>query len=276
MCELFKRPKAFPRPSNVVFWVGLGLASSSGAFAQHLATVPRWNSAALQGIRDSKLGAPMVARALAVVHTCIYDAWAAYDEHAVGTQLGGALRRAASERTLENKEQAISYAAFRALSDVLPIDTNSVYVPLMKQLGYDPNDDSIDIETPAGIGNVACGVVLEFRRHDKSNQLGDLAQGPYSDWTDYRPVNSPGTVPASASFAKPLNPERWQPLTYTDSSGNLVLQMFAGAQWCYVTPFAMNKGDQFRSNRQSSNEGQEWRGRDPRFHLRSGGILRII
>ena len=71
----------------------------------------RWNSAALQGIRDAKLGAPVVARALAIVHTCTYDAWAAYDERAVGTQLGGALRRPASERTLPNKEQAISYAA---------------------------------------------------------------------------------------------------------------------------------------------------------------------
>ena len=34
----------------------------------------RWNSAALQGIRDAKLGAPVVARALAIVHTCMYDA----------------------------------------------------------------------------------------------------------------------------------------------------------------------------------------------------------
>jgi hypothetical protein len=207
----------------------------------------QWDSAALQGIRDAKLGAPVVARALAIVHTCMYDAWAGYDERAVGTQLGGALRRPASERTLANKEQAISYAAYRALVDVLPVDTKAVYTPLMKQLGYDPNDNSTDIETPIGIGNVACAAVLEFRHHDKSNQLGDLAQGPYSDWTDYRPVNSPGTVPASAPFAKPLNPEHWQPLTYTDSAGNVVLQMFAGAQWCYVTPFAMSKGDEFRS-----------------------------
>ena len=75
----------------------------------------QWNSAALQGIRDAKLGAPVVARALAIVHTCMYDAWAAYDERAVGTQLAGALRRPASERTLANKEQAISYAAYRPL-----------------------------------------------------------------------------------------------------------------------------------------------------------------
>ena len=123
----------------------------------------QWNSAALQGIRDAKLGAPVVARALAIVHTCMYDAWAAYDERAVGTQLGGALRRPVSERTLANKEQAISYAAYRALADVLPVDTNSVYIPLMKQLGYDPSDNSTDIETPTGIGNVACAAVLEYR-----------------------------------------------------------------------------------------------------------------
>jgi hypothetical protein len=46
------------------------------------------NNAVLQGVRDSRLGPPMVTRALAIVHTCIYDAWAAYDKHPVGTQLG--------------------------------------------------------------------------------------------------------------------------------------------------------------------------------------------
>ena len=241
----------------------------------------RWESAALQGVHDSKQGAQMVTRALATVHTCMYEAWAAYDEHAVGTQLSGALRRPVSERKAVNKEKAISYAAFRALEDVLPGDTDSVYVPLMKQLGYDPKDHSIDIETPAGIGNVACAAVLEFRHHDKANQLGDLlpgagqsrleagatgrerpasptgsgqaaggpykdATGPYSDWSGYLPVNAPGTVPAHFPLGKPLDPNHWQPLTYVDGNGNLVLQMFAGAQWCYVTPFALTKGEEFR------------------------------
>jgi hypothetical protein len=207
----------------------------------------QWNAAALQGVRDAKLSAPVVARALAIVHSCMYEAWVAYDERAVGKQLQRALRRPASERILANKEKAISYAAYRALVDVLPVDTNSIYTPLMKQFGYDPNDNSTDIEIPTGIGNVACAAVLEFRHHDKSNQLGDLAQGPYSDWSGYRPVNAPGTVPATVPFGKPLNLEHWQPLTYTDSTGTLVLQMFAGAQWCYVTPFAMTNGDEFRS-----------------------------
>jgi len=229
----------------------------------------RWDNSALLGVRDAKLGAPMVSRALAIVHTCMYDAWAAYDERAVGTQLSGALRRPVSERTRANKEKAISYAAFRALEDVLPVDADSVYVPLMKQLGYDPRDHSTDIETPTGIGNVACAAVLEFRHHDKSNQLGDMAAtsegaasieteskqggglrasatGPYSDWSAYLPINAPGTVPARTSFTKPLNPDHWQPLTYIDANGNLVLQRFVGAQWCFVTPFALAKGEEFR------------------------------
>lgn len=207
-------------------------------------TVPlRWNTAVSQGIRDAKLGPPMVARALAIVQTCMFDAWAAYDDTAVGTQLGGALRRPASERTSANKEQAISYAAYRALIDVLPVDTNSVYIPLLKQLGYDPNDNSTDIETPNGIGNVACAAVLEFRHHDKSNQLGDLSQGIYSDWTGYRSLNPPSTVPARAS---PSDPNHWQPLTFTNSTGDFMSQHFVGAQWCDVTPFALTSGDEYR------------------------------
>jgi len=189
----------------------------------------------------------MLSRALAIMHTCVYDAWSAYDETATGTQLRGALRRPPEERTPSNKERAISYAAYRALADVLPADTESVYKPLMKQLGYNPSDNSTDIDTPTGIGNIACAAVLEFRHHDKANQVGDLAQGSYSDWSGYTPLNPPGTIPVHFPFVKPLNPDRWQPLTYTDSYGNLVLQKFAAAHWCFVTPFAMAKGEQFRS-----------------------------
>lgn len=207
-----------------------------------------WNSATVKGIRDSNLGAPMTSRALAIVHTCMYDAWAAYDDRASGTQLAGALRRPASEHTEANKERAISYAAYRALVDLLHVDTDSVYRPLMKQLGYDPNDNSTDIETPTGIGNVTCGAVLEFRHLDKANQLGDLARGPYSDWTHFRPVNMPKSVPLQFTSIHPVDPNRWSPLIYVDASGAFQAQMFTTAHWCYVTPFAMSSGDEFRSS----------------------------
>src|SRR6266567_697672 len=57
--------------------------------AQAPNVVVQWNDAALQGVRDSKLGPPMVARAMFIVHNCIYDAWAAYSRTAVGTVLAG-------------------------------------------------------------------------------------------------------------------------------------------------------------------------------------------
>jgi hypothetical protein len=239
--------KRRPRSAEIVFVLCSAVLPTAGALVNLVVpranTVVKWNSATLQGIRDAKLGTPVVARALAIVHTCMYDAWAAYDDRAVGTQLAGALRRPLSERTLSNKERAISYAAYRALTDVLPVDTKSVYRPLMQQLGYDPDDTSTDIETPTGIGNVACAAVLEFRHHDKSNQLGDLAQGPYSDWTGYTAVNATSGVPARTNVA---DPNHWQPLTYVNSTGDMIAQRFVGAQWCYVTPFALSSGDEFR------------------------------
>ena len=61
------------------FALAAGLARFAPAVAAAQSTlnvVVQWNIAALQGVRDSKLGPPMVARALAIVHTCAYDSWA--------------------------------------------------------------------------------------------------------------------------------------------------------------------------------------------------------
>src|SRR5881392_1197081 len=105
---------------RTIAFFGLILSLAVDAHAVEPNVVIQWNQAALQGVRDSTLGPPMVARALAIVHTCAYDAWAAYDKHAVGTQLGGELRRPNKEHTLANKNKAISFAAYRAAVDLLP------------------------------------------------------------------------------------------------------------------------------------------------------------
>src|SRR5438445_10529134 len=122
--------------------VCFAILSPAAAGAQEAAPniAIEWNQAALQGVRDSKLGPPMVSRALAIVHTCMYDAWAAYDERALGTRLGGALRQPRWKRDRTEKVKAISFAAFRALTDLFPQDEESVFRPLMEHLGYDPND----------------------------------------------------------------------------------------------------------------------------------------
>jgi hypothetical protein len=198
--------------------------------------VVRWDEAALEAVRHAHFGPPMVARALAIVDTSMYDAWAAYDGVAVGTQLGGTLRRPQGERTLANKERAVSVAAYRALVDLFPSE-QPLSDDLMQQLGLDPADQSTDITTAVGIGNVAAAAVLASRHHDGSNQLGDLASGAYSDYTGYQPVNTPYQV---------NDPNHWQPLLVTDSMGEAKTQQFVAPQWGLVTPFALTSGAQFR------------------------------
>src|SRR5438094_1059922 len=151
--------------------------------------VIQWDNAALQGVRDSKLGPPMVARALAIVHTCMYDAWAAYDDRARGTQLGKALRQPYGLRTLDNKKEAISFAAYRAVVDLFQLDEATLYRPLMTSLGYDPDNMTTDTRTPAGVGNTACAAVLRYRHNDGSNQSGFMSSSgvPYSGDPGYEP-----------------------------------------------------------------------------------------
>ncbi len=86
----------------------------------------QWLEVALEATaREHERVAPrptVGSRMLAIIVTAMYDAWAAYDEKAVGTRLGDKLRRQKSERTSANKEKAIAYATYRAMLDVFAED----------------------------------------------------------------------------------------------------------------------------------------------------------
>ena len=217
------------------------LAWASSSSVQGNSVVVDWCNATTNAIRQLSIKQPtVVSRALAIVQTCVFDAWAAYDSVAVGTQLGGKLRRPASERTLENKKKAISFAAYRALVDLFPTKA-FIADQLMADLGYNPGDTALNGTTPSGIGNTVATAVLAFRHQDGSNQLGDLNAGaPYSDYTGYTPVNTWDNV---------IDPNRWQPLrlpTGLAPPNDFTIQVFVTPHWTHVTPFALNKGSQFR------------------------------
>jgi hypothetical protein len=205
--------------------------------------VIQWNNAVDEAIPQSSLGGPPMARALAIVNTCMYDAWAAYDAKAVGTRLGASLRRPAGERSLANQEKAISFAAYRAALDLIPGSKGAVFDPLMSKLGYDPNDTSTSRTSASGIGNVACQAVLDFRHGDGANQLGSPA---YSDNSGYKPVNDPIDLRGPSDPATLKDAGHWQPLTYTDATGKVVTPDFVTPHWGKVTPFALTSGDQVR------------------------------
>ncbi len=135
------------------------------AFATPVVTL--WNDLALEMALKTSLAPQAIARLLAVVQICGCDARSAYDEVPLGTQLGGSLCRPPTERTPENKAKAFSYGAYRALLDFFPgSEQQEKLRRIMTRLGYDPNDDSTDTTTAAGIGNVAAAAVLGsgFRR----------------------------------------------------------------------------------------------------------------
>jgi hypothetical protein len=217
----------------------------AGAAALRDSVVLRWNDALLQGIRNSRLGPPMVARALAIAHTCMYDAWAAYDHKAVGTRLGGLLRQPPRERTLANMKRAVSFAAYRAAIDLFPA-ASSVFDVLMHDLGYDERDRSRDTSTATGIGNVAAQAVLDFHHRDGANQLGNEPGGAlgiaYADYTGYVPANEPMDIRVPFDPAAVHDPSSWQPLRYVDAAGSVVTPAFVGAHWQHVKTFAVRPG----------------------------------
>jgi hypothetical protein len=181
----------------------------------------------------------VLSRQFAIWATAMYDAWAAYDDVAVGTRLGASLRRPPNERTAENKELAVSYASYRALVGVFP-DDEEWLSERMRGMGFDPLDRTLDPRTAVGVGNLAAHAVLEFRRRDGANQFGDEPGSngePYSDTTGYQPVNPPDRI---------LDPDRWQPITFTRPDGTKFTPGFLTPHWFRVTPFALDSAAQFR------------------------------
>ena len=168
----------------------------------------QWSEMAIQGTAlDTERFKPrptITSRYLGLIFTAMYDAWSVYDEKAQPVYLTGVDRQVVSERTLTNKEIAISYAALRTLSEYYYTDS-LLFQNFMIELGLDPNDRSLDPTTPAGIGNLAAKQLIEARYNDGSNKYGEEEGSngvSYYDYTNYAPVNSPD---------ENVDGNRWQP-----------------------------------------------------------------
>jgi hypothetical protein len=238
--------------------------------------VVHWNEAALDEIRHAVprvIGPPMAARALAITHTCMYDAWAAYDDTAVGTRLGDALRRPSRERSRANKAVAISIAAHQCLGNlfahpnVFPGVPNvaasvaAVQARLDDALAtalatYAPRSSEDDFAAAVRVGRTAAQAVIAFRARDGANQDADEPGTPptvstaYTDYTAYQAVNPPmaycqPTMTLEQCYgARPLvivDPFVWQPLIGPTGS----LQSFIGCHFDRVIPFALRSADQY-------------------------------
>jgi uncharacterized protein DUF6851/vanadium-dependent haloperoxidase-like protein len=182
----------------------------------------------------------ITSRYLGLIFVSVFDAWSRYDEKAIPVYLDGIERRPSNEHSLKNKEIAISFAAFRAMNEYYFSDA-ALFANFMKEeLGLDPNNESLDPNTPEGIGNLAAKAVIEARKNDGSNQYGEEEGSngePYADYVGYQPVNS---------VDKNVDPNRWQPKYFSDGKGGKFAPGCLTPYWDKVKPIALKSGGQFR------------------------------
>ena len=220
----------------------------------------RWDETLLSIIRayPPQTGPTIAARALGVLHTATYDAWAAYDPTAKVTQSAGPAQQTTGN-TLANKEVAISYAAYQALIDLFPASSfppkggykgaeavlrEVLHIPAAQPIDNTLASPTATAATPAAVGNLAAKAVRDFRHTDGSNQLNGYADTSYTPANDWNLVKDPWRwqpqcLLTAAGVAKgDLPPVRDSSLPCPDQDGYYTLQKPLTPQWGKVTPFA--------------------------------------
>lgn len=173
------------------------------------------------------------ARELHLLTAAMYDAWAPFDARAISAY--GELPRQ-KVVTDEAKRKAMLTALALVMYDLYPAQKKWIDEQLRRQR-FDPK---IRDGSPEAVGAAAARQLLEARRRDGANQLGDEAGGdgtPYGDYTFYVPINTDTKV---------NDPDRWQAIPFTLDDGRTVRPGFLTPHWYRVKPFALSSPSQFR------------------------------
>ncbi|MEM9709928.1 MAG: vanadium-dependent haloperoxidase [Pseudomonadota bacterium] len=200
-----------------------------------------WNRAAIASVQgETGPNAPTIAsRAYAMVHTAIYDAWAAFNHRPGGSDAirisiddesnNGVLRGLIEEAGLLNdpaaQAEAMSFAAYTVLRDLYPDQQALHDAVLLGRYGLDPDSTSL----AARVGRDAGRDRIETGREDGSNQ-----DGSYADTTGYVPANSD---PLSIADISRWTPES-VPIDPEDASPE---QSFLTPHWGLVDGFALDQ-----------------------------------
>jgi hypothetical protein len=195
-----------------------------------------WNETTLKAVRSGALGPTAVARALAMVHTAMYDAWTVYNPLATPSlPLGKAALPSGADLA---RETAVSFAAYRVLLDLYPAQ-KALFDAQMSAMGLDASNTTTQTNTAEGVGNLAAANLLAFRHVDGSNQKGDLAPGAYADYTGYAPVNGVGSAQFKGSIT---DPNRWQPMQFSNGR----TPGFLTPHWARVKGFSLKSNSELR------------------------------
>ena len=251
-------PKSFFTPLFSILLLGLmgckDQPKESKTIADHqvaMANEPRgedniayqWAHVALEATANDtdrfKPRPTVTSRYLGLIFTAMFDAWTRFDDKAQPVYLKNLERFPENERSLKNKEIAVSYAAYRTLNEYYYSDS-TLFRKKMIALGLDLDNKSKDPGTPEGIGNLAADMVIAARKNDGANQYGEVEGSngqPYYDYTHYEPVND---------IDKNIDLNRWQPKYFLDGKGNKYDPGCLTPYWQKVKPLLLETADQFR------------------------------
>jgi hypothetical protein len=191
-----------------------------------------WDRALQEALVRKSPGPTISARAFAVLHTALYDAWAGYDEVALTVSSGAAMRRQPGPDPDARKAEAMSHAAHRVLTAMFP-EYEADFDLVMEALGHDPDPGELR-DRPAGFGMVTAARVRRVFAADGSNWDDE-----FEDPGGYAPVN-PGPLQIR-------DIARWTPEnTPIDPETPDPDQEYYTPHWGGVTPFALPRGDALR------------------------------
>ena len=202
-----------------------------------------WDEALLNAIRRDFPAPTVHARNLFHASAAMWDAWAAFDQSAVGYFV---TEKHDADDIPSSREAAISYAAYRLLLHRYSIatgleDTFSELSETMESLCYRIDYVETGGDSAAALGNRIAASIIETTVND-----GSLESVRYVD-DEYRPVNDPMVV--SEPGATMRDPNRWQPLALDQQitqNGVLVpegVQTYVGPNWGYVSGFAIPESE---------------------------------
>ena len=184
--------------------------------------------------------ATLVLRSTTLITNAMFDAIAPYHATAVGVYSRLPRRPASEGLTDRQRNIAVFYACQEVLDSLYPAE-KARWDDMLRSVGLDPNLQSTDLRTAAGLGRAAGKAVVAARENDGMNQLGN-ANGqrfhrmPYADTTGYAPVNTAYEL---------LNPARWQPAITTKGTGIFQVQQFVTPQFGQVLPYSYRNVRQF-------------------------------
>lgn len=230
------------------------LACFTGSSQHSVARI--WNEALLEAIRNDFAKPTVHARNLFYTSVIQYDAWALFDPLAETYFMGKTVGNFSFPNPVipnpvnvdSARHKIMSYACYRYLSYQFSNSPNApatlaMLDTLMSQLGYSPDSLNTDFSTGdlTALGNSLGYFTIGLAQLDGSNQINDYAN------EYYQPVN-PAISPVLPGNPNMIDPNFWQPLAlllFIDQAGNILTATpeFQGAEWGWVTPFALDTFD---------------------------------